>query len=404
MGSLAPQDAWSPAAREPGEPLEVLVLTGFLGAGKTTLFNYLLSGLSGLRVAAVVNDFGSVEVDALSVAGKVDSTISLAGGCMCCEIDITEIDTALADLASPEHALDLVVIEASGLAEPEVLATLVRRQPRDLISYGGLINVIDGVHVRSTVERHPQLARHLTISDLLVLTKTDLLDAEALGEVREYVRKHAPRTPLTTAVKGRVDMRLLFGASAQPASTDHATTPGTIRADDPDRAQGGHADHGHEHIHDAYSSVVLDPPRPLHPRRFLSAVSDLPPGVFRAKGAVVLAAEDGDWTYDVSKVGGMLDVQSRGRSVPGDSTQLVVIGIDLPDGAADALDGAQVSDGEEVRPEDRLVLEPFIVAPESASDTEGWIFDDDRFTPVTGSATMLSDPEDPDSQDPANTP
>lgn len=393
MGSLVPQDAWAPPARESGDPLEVLVLTGFLGAGKTTLLNYLLSGLSGLRVAAVVNDFGAVEVDALSVAGRVDSTISLAGGCMCCEIDITEIDTALADLAGPEHGLDLVVIEASGLAEPEVLATLVRRQPRDLISYGGLVNVVDGVHVRSTIERHPQLARHLSISDLLVLTKTDLLDADAYAEVSEFLREQAPRTPLTRAVRGHVDMRLLFGAAAQ-ADADRGSA---------DRSIDGH-EHAHEHIHDAYSSCVLAPERPLHPRRFLSAVSALPAGVFRAKGSVVLASEDGPWTYEMSKVGDMLDVRSRGRSEPGDSTQVVVIGIDLPASTEAGLDAAQLGESEIVRPEDALVLEPYLVAPEFATDTEGWIYDDDRATPVTGAATMLSDPEDPDSQDPANTP
>lgn len=397
-----PQDTWSPVAREPGGPLEVLVLTGFLGAGKTTLFNYLLSGLSGLRVAAVVNDFGSVEVDALSVAGRVDSTISLAGGCMCCEIDITEIDTALADLAAPEHGLDLVVIEASGLAEPEVLATLVRRQPRDLISYGGLINVVDGVHVRSTIERHPQLLRHLSISDLLVLTKTDLLDDEDLAAVRGFLREKAPQTPLTSAVRGHIDMRLLFGAAARSAEGHTPPAAG-------EHPQGGHAHDGHGHgdhghMHDGYSSFVLEPERPLHPRRFLAAVSDLPDGVFRAKGTIVLATEEGAWTYDMSKVGDMLDVRSRGLAAPSDSTQVVVIGIDLPADTAAAFDAAQSAEGEHIRPEDKLVLEPFLVAPESATDTEGWIYDDDRATPVTGAATMLADPEDPDSQDPANTP
>lgn len=393
-----PQDAWAPPARDPEEPLGVLVLTGFLGAGKTTLFNYLLSGLSGLRVAAVVNDFGAVEVDALSVAGRVDSTISLAGGCMCCEIDITEIDSALADLAAPEHGLDLVVIEASGLAEPEVLATLVRRQPRDLISYGGLVNVVDGVHVRSTIERHPQLARHLSISDLLVLTKTDLLDENDYSSVREFLHEQAPRTPLTSAVRGHVDLRLLFG-TASHASSDREMADASHSGND---AHGG--ENGHEHIHDGYSSCVLAPERPLHPRRFLSAVSALPAGVFRAKGTVVLASDDGPWTYEMSKVGDMLDVRSRGPAESGDSTQVVVIGIDLPGDTESAFDTAQVLPSERLRPEDALVLEPYLVAPESATDTEGWIYDDDRATPVTGAATMLSDPEDPDSQDPANTP
>lgn len=401
-----PTNDWTPPRRAPGEPLEVLILTGFLGAGKTTLFNFLLSGLSGLRVAAVVNDFGDVEVDALSVAGRVDSTISLAGGCMCCEIDITEVDTALTDLASPAHALDLVVIEASGLAEPDVLAALVRRQPRDVIAYGGLVNVVDAVHFRETVRRHPQIERHLAISDLLVLTKTDLVDPETGAEVRAALRTRAPRTPLTTAVRGRVDMRLLFGGADRAAgSAGGEGSAGAAHPGGTEHAEGTRAHaHDHPHLHDAYSSAVVAPPRPLHPRRLLEAIGALPGGVFRAKGTVVLAGEDGPWAFEMNRVGAMLDLRSSGAAEAGQATSLVVIGVDLPDSTASAFDAAQVADGEAVSREDGFVLEPYLVAPETASDMEEWLFDDERLTPTTGEASMLYDPDDPDVADPANTP
>jgi len=401
------QGDWTPPRRDPADPLEVLVLTGFLGAGKTTLFNYLLSGLSGLRVAAVVNDFGAVEVDALSVAGRVDSTISLAGGCMCCEIDITEVDTALADLAAPEHALDLVVIEASGLAEPDVLARLVRRQPRDTIAYGGLVNVVDAVHFPETAQRHPQIERHLAISDLLVLTKTDLLDADKEKDIRTDLARRAPRTPLTTAVRGRLDMRLLFGGGERRSGSGagDGAQSGVDESHEREEAHGhDEHGHGHSHLHDSYTSAVAAPERPLHPRRFLEEIGRLPAGVFRAKGTVVLAAEDGPWSYEMSKVGSMLDLRAKGPSGPGEVTQVVVIGVDLPTSTAACLDQAELGEGEQVRREDGFVLEPFLVAPEDAMDTEGWIFDDERSTPTTGAASMLYDPEDPDEADPANTP
>ena len=100
MGALT-----APAARGAGEPLPVLVLTGFLGSGKTSLLNHLLGGSPGLRIAAVVNDFGEIDVDASAVAGRVDSLISLANGCLCCEVDASELSDALVALSDPEAGL-----------------------------------------------------------------------------------------------------------------------------------------------------------------------------------------------------------------------------------------------------------------------------------------------------------
>src|SRR5699024_505582 len=87
--------------RAPGDPLPVLTLTGYLGAGKTTLLNHLLSGAPGLRIAAVVNDFGDIDVDAGAVAGQVDSMVSMPNGCVCCEVDASELGEAMEKLAGP---------------------------------------------------------------------------------------------------------------------------------------------------------------------------------------------------------------------------------------------------------------------------------------------------------------
>ena len=90
-------DVHGPA--RPGRTPSVLVLTGYLGAGKTTLLNHLLSGAPGLRIAAIVNDFGDINVDAGAVAGQVDSMVSMANGCVCCEVDASELGETLTTLA-----------------------------------------------------------------------------------------------------------------------------------------------------------------------------------------------------------------------------------------------------------------------------------------------------------------
>lgn len=405
--------------RAPGQALPVLVLTGFLGAGKTTLLNYLLSGLSGARVAALVNDFGAVEVDALNIAGRVDSTISLAGGCMCCEVDVDEVDQALADLAAPEQQLDLVVIEASGLAEPDVLAQMVRGQPRTTISYAGLINVVDAVHFREVLDRHPRLEQHLAISDLLVVTKSDLLDAAGRAEFAAFLRERAGGVPVVTAEYGRLDLGLLFGSvdddrcpapSSAPAAagpSDPAGQPAPAAGHEHSHAHGHDHDHspGHAHLHDSYGSFVAESAEPLHPRRFMLAMRRMPAGVYRAKGTVVLAGEDGPWSYRVNVVGKMLDLEAEGPCETGRPSQLVLIGVDVDEAeAVGLLAGAVTEAGEIIRPEDRFGLEPYLIAPPDASDASGWIYEEERSAPLTGESQMLFDPDDPDFEDPTQTP
>lgn len=95
----------------------VIALTGYLGAGKTTVLNHLLRA-PGARLGVVVNDFGDIGVDAALVSGQVDEPASVAGGCLCCLPDAGALVPALERLTRPRLGLDAVIIEASGIAEP----------------------------------------------------------------------------------------------------------------------------------------------------------------------------------------------------------------------------------------------------------------------------------------------
>jgi G3E family GTPase len=121
--------------------IPVVVLAGFLGSGKTTLLNHLLRTSGGTRIGVVVNDFGRINIDAFAVSAQVDSMVSLSNGCLCCAVDGTELDAMLEKLASAD--LDVIVIEASGLAEPSTLVRMVLQAPG--VEYGGLIYVVDAV-------------------------------------------------------------------------------------------------------------------------------------------------------------------------------------------------------------------------------------------------------------------
>ncbi|MGF0226877.1 CobW family GTP-binding protein [Dietzia natronolimnaea] len=382
------------ARRAPGEPLPVLVLTGYLGAGKTTLLNHLLSGTPGLRIGAIVNDFGEIDVDATSVAGRVDSMISLANGCVCCEVDASELGDTLAGLADPEHGLDLAVIEASGLAEPAILSRMVHEVPREVVRHAGMVQVVDAEGLDDALARHPRLTAHLAEADLVVVNKCDLVDRARFDRIRDTIRRHAPRVAVLPAVRAAVPTGLLLGMEP-----DRDTAAGSEDGREP--SDGRAHPHDHDHLHDGYRAFTVIPSGPLHPRRFLSALASPPTGAYRAKGTVTLGTADGPRRYEVALVGRRLELRAGGEGTEG----MVVIGVDLDDDEVTRfLDDSVLAPGEAVDADADLGLHPYLVGDPDSSDVEEWIYDEQRVAPLTGAAAMLADPEDPEAFDPAFTP
>lgn len=395
----APADVEQPTARRsPGEPLPVLVLTGYLGAGKTTLLNHLLSGAADLRIAAIVNDFGDINVDAGAVAGQVDSMVSMPGGCVCCEVDASELTETLTTLADPEMGMDLAVIEASGLAEPAVLSRMVHEVPRHIVRHAGMIQVVDAEGLDDALTRHPRLATHLAEADLVVVNKCDLVSRERFAELRRTIRAHAPRVAVAPAVRAAVPPGLLLGLAPAERPDDE---PDSLLDPVGDAHCRTHTDH--DHLHDCYTAVTVTPSGHLHPRRFLAAIAAPPTGAYRAKGTLTMATADGPRRYEVALVGRRLELRADLESTAPEG--LVVIGVDMDDDdVAGFLDDAVLTPGETVDAEATLGLHPYLLGDPDASDVEEWIYDEQRTSPVTGTAAMLADPEDPEAFDPAFTP
>lgn len=261
--------------------IPVLVVAGFLGSGKTTLLNHLLRRRE-VRIGVVVNDFGAVNIDAMLVAGQVDAMVSLGNGCVCCAVDVTELDDMFARLAEPRHRIDVIVVEASGLAEPRNLIRMVIGSDNPRIRYGGLIDVVDAEHFDGSSARHPELVSHLGLADLIVLNKADRVPDARIDDLRERIRQISGPVPVYATAHGRVDPHLLFDVPER-------TQPPVARQLSFDELLTEH-DHdapGHHHLHDGYDSVSFTSATDLDPRRLVGFLEDPPTGLFRAKGAAV---------------------------------------------------------------------------------------------------------------------
>ncbi|MBK3574169.1 GTP-binding protein [Streptomyces sp. MBT65] len=310
--------------------IPVLVLAGFLGSGKTTLLNHLLHRSGGSRIGAVVNDFGAIEIDALAVAGALgDSTVSLGNGCLCCAVDASELDVYLERLARPAAGIDVIVIEASGLAEPEELVRMLLASEHPGIVYGGLVEVVDAAEFDATRAKHPEIDRHLSLADLVVVNKLDrAVDAP---RVLGLVRSLTDRAAVVPATYGRIDPEFLFDCRPSEERVGQLTFD-DLHDHDSDE-EGEHAAHA-DHLHAAYDSLSFaSDSAPMDPRRLMAFLDSRPEGLYRIKGYVDFGAHDPDNRYAVHAVGRFLRFYPEAWADEDTRlTQLVLIGtgLDLP--------------------------------------------------------------------------
>ncbi|MBL1111378.1 GTP-binding protein [Streptomyces sp. 110] len=320
--------------------IPVILVTGFLGSGKTTMLNHLMRDSADTRIGVIVNDFGSINIDALAVAGQVDSMIPIENGCLCCAADASEMDEMLERLTDPELRIDVVVIEASGLAEPQSMIRALLSSSNERIVYGGLVEVVDAAEFPDTRVRHPELDRHVRAADIVVLNKTDRVAEDERRDLLETLQEIAPGVPVVTAAHGRVDPALLFDHRPRETAGEgfRQLSFADVWADEAsgagcgDDTRGHGQDHG-DHLHAAYESVEFSAAEPLHPRRLMDFLDSRPVGLYRAKGFLHFAGAGRERKFGLHTVGSYLRFQlspwERGEPR---TTQLVMIGTGIDAG------------------------------------------------------------------------
>lgn len=305
--------------------LPFTVIGGYLGAGKTTLLNHLLTNARGLRVAVLVNDFGSVNIDAALIRSHDGETIDLANGCLCCSL-VNGFAQAIDQIQRRASDFDHMVIEASGVADPAKIAQYGQMYELPL---DGIIVVVDAEQVRTHAENKyvgDTVLRQFTQADLIVLNKTDLVSADVLADLRTWLGEMAPGTPIIETVGASVPIEVLLGTH------EHGTPIASV----PEEARP--AEHGQ-----VFQTWTLERAVPLSRQDVERFASGLGEDVYRAKGFVRLR-DDPDRCYVFQQVGARWTLEPGAvcdRDVH--RTRLVVIGRAgaTTSGALDALVGGQ---------------------------------------------------------------
>jgi len=197
----------------------VLLVTGFLGSGKTTLVNRLLKTRAFARAAVVVNEYGEVSIDHVLVEAPRRRMRVIDGGCLCAHVH-EEIASSLLDLyikrdRDPDLDFDFVLIEMSGLADPVpvIQNLLADRHVTSLYELKTVIAVADGVHGEGHLTAHPESVKQAAVADTIVISKTDLADCAGLDTLAAH---------LTAINPGARQLRVAHGAVHAAEILDHA--------------------------------------------------------------------------------------------------------------------------------------------------------------------------------------
>ena len=315
--------------RRPAIP--VILLTGYLGAGKTSLLNHLLRHPDA-RIGVIVNDFGDLNIDAGLVVGQVDEPLSISGGFVCCLTDDSELEDALVAMTNPKLSLDAIIVEASGFAEPLTLARMITRMGHHRFHLGGVIDVVDATMYFDTVDTSSLPPLRFAATTLVLVNKLDQVpaaDRDATVEaVRARVHERNPRVIVIGTHHARLDPTLIFDPGEgerdlRRGGSDAGEDP--IQPELPIRellrqayaeAAGELSDEKaaeESALHRHAQSVTVTGNGPADPDAVMDFVEDLTAGVYRVYGTVLVPVGSGQRSFVVQAVGPNVYVAEAAR-------------------------------------------------------------------------------------------
>lgn len=320
-------------------PVPVTLLVGFLGSGKTTLANRILSEQHDQRIAVIVNEFGDVGIDGRLIVGVDDNVVELRNGCLCCTVQGDLTDTLRQLLARRHRTADAppferIVIEASGLASPGPVlqGLLVDPTLHAQVQVDGVVTMAHAAHIVQQLAEHPEAAEQVAYADHIVVNHCDQCASDALAAAEAALHACNPHADLERATRAAVNVVRLLNKQTWDSARLRAALAHGAMCRDPAHA------HAYEHRHtQGVGALALHAAAPMDLPRLIgwlrSLCTHMGHELMRLKG--ILNCQAHDQAVVIQGVYQWLEVRQNAGELPATSA-LVIIGRNLD---ADAIRG-----------------------------------------------------------------
>lgn len=261
------------------------IVSGYLGAGKTTLINRILSDPAGKRITVLVNDFGSVSLDEKLIINRDENIIALANGCMCCQIG-GDLYRTIDQILQKRSLIDLLLVETSGVADPGKIANIAIAEPDLVLS--NVLTLVDAMHFFQLLQDSnltDTLTRQIRAAGLLMITKTEIAGTENREKILEMVRSISPSARVIDQYSDLLSQILL--KESRPIDLKTSSNPLVF-----------------EKHNVPFDSWSWQGEKNLNKKKLIDFLSDPDHGVFRFKGTIRF--DDGSCEI-VQKVGDQIE-------------------------------------------------------------------------------------------------
>ncbi|MFK7934799.1 MAG: GTP-binding protein [Saprospiraceae bacterium] len=286
----------------------VTILTGFLGAGKTTYLNHLLQSKPNTRYAIIENEYGEQSIDSELIIRAEDDIVELNNGCLCCTLNDNLYDI-LNTLFERRDEYNEIIIEATGVADPRGLAEpfIIHSSIKKQFPLQGIICLIDAQLVEDQLQETEEAIHQITFSDVLLINKTDLVSKQFLGELAHRMRQ---LNPLAQVVFGQQNDFPTLQMQGHDAQFDTVFNPSKF-SDASFPIQKPHHHHHHEHTEVTSLTFVFDRPFKLSAlrHRLMVYLAFQAKGLYRMKGLLWIA--DTEEQYLLQSVGKQLNIEQK---------------------------------------------------------------------------------------------